>query len=472
MQKIIEEFRTTLNDSDVFAMWEKELVLRRRLREHALCGNIQVDSPEEISFVKRALYNEETEHIFFQVLYHNLQKSSIQNYLLGCPPHMMGKFLSFVAQELAYQHPSPRNMQFIINIYREEFNPLFTDIVAALPIDVCKYLLARTANKTLRGLLKNRLADLEKEKGRSFSGNPAINPEVQEDQNEMLQQALALMERIAWSRNRLPEPAEVPLLLEITELLFKAGLIEDSLRLLAFAWQYGKSGGLPNTINDNLTAKLVRKTLGIYTVLNYPLSACESFRKIYGQYFHPLGPDKVTLLFLNIFDSLIHADYGSNRYARWEIQSHAARISDYRSDDLAAHCMATLDSRPAAQLTGNLLKAAHERFMALPLESFVIVEFVRFLYREGIVILTAQEFLSWSEIYLRLYRWVPHRAFANQKILEQFLAFSKYRNYKELDSIVKLSAQANSDPAGRAELDRDKLQEMRSKLAFLPRMEV
>jgi hypothetical protein len=155
MQSIIDEYRQALGQDDLYRMWQEELRLRILLRGGgASPPDIKIETHEELQFIKRAFYFHDRKNDYFAILFSNMHNVMVQAYLLACSPLQVIEFLQYIAGELARRQPLAKNMQFLINIYRPEYHDYFTPLVDLLDNSTCNYLLARTANKNLRQMLK------------------------------------------------------------------------------------------------------------------------------------------------------------------------------------------------------------------------------------------------------------------------------------------------------------------------------
>jgi len=450
MPNIVERWQA-LPREDLFQFWQDELALKKELRNDlSEYREIRLGSEAECHFLRHSLAYGEHKALYYTILFLNMNCQPVQNAVINGPVEQYLDFLQFLPQVLRNEKPSPLAIQFLINMYREDFHAYFIDIVQSLTEPDCDYLLERTANKTLRQLLKDRRLEIVQQNNDAHYGllNPCNNlpkyPAIYGDKIQIISRAIASIQSIAnRDLHHSIDISQQKCLLEIAELLFMAGLLDDCLGLLLLVYQQQNRPEISFTQDENsLTLKsmnkLLSKLLPNYFLLKYPLEAYRHSREFYQIYFPTLPADDNSMLYLEIYATLLNNYQGDPQYTMLEMTQHYIR-----KDQGENHILLDYLQNPdhlAGDALSKIIQYAHENISVLPHASFIIMEIIRWLERVNQIGFTRDISNCLLDDYLKLFQWIPSPMFINRHIRNQLAAGVDESLKNEVNQILNLKS--------------------------------
>ena len=93
MKTIMKAFSTLAEQPDVFACWQEELQLRRRLRRSDAWQEVKIGTRTEYEFLQRSLFYGPQRDIFFAILINNLADQSVLALLRTSDPGVVTGFM-------------------------------------------------------------------------------------------------------------------------------------------------------------------------------------------------------------------------------------------------------------------------------------------------------------------------------------------------------------------------------------------
>ncbi len=447
MQNILAHWQS-LPREDLFQFWQDELALKKELRT-GLSGyrEIKLNSEAEYDFLRHSLAYSEYKEQFLTILFFNMNCQPVQNAVSNGPVELYLDFLLFLPQLLCNENLTTRALQFLINIYREDFHAYFIDIVQSLTEADCDYLIERTANKSLRQLLRDRRSAFVKQNNDVHYGllNPLNNlpkyPGLYGDKIQIISQAIASIQSIAnKDLTSSTDTSGRKLLLETADLLFMAGLLDDCLSLLLLVYRQEISFSQDeNSLNFKSLNKILRKSLPIYFLLKYPSSAYQHNRESYQTYFPNLLADEASLLYLDLYATLLANYQGNSQYTLLELTQNNNRKDHGENNILLAYLQNP--DHLAGEAFINISQYAHEKISAQPHESFIIMEIIRWLEQVKRIQFTRDISNRLLRDYLQLFQWIPSPMFINNDIRNQLAVGVDEPLKNEVDRILNLRDQ-------------------------------
>ncbi|MDD3268032.1 MAG: hypothetical protein PHX14_01805 [Syntrophomonadaceae bacterium] len=452
-QDILSEYQDIYKNPDLFGFWECEFALRRLARETDLNAALLIKEVSELDFLMRSLYFAGRPHDFFIILINNLHIHPVLQWLQKAPGWLQKAFLSFLPWYISQQNDDAQKLQFLVSIYQDSYQDAYQAIANVLNLDLCSYLLSRTANPQLRTLLRNREEQLLKEKSEAVYGirleavrNP-IFATLYGDKFELLGDTFELM-HLTDSRNfQDPYCAErFQLLLRAGEMLFDCGLLEDCLINLEDTYEaYQKNNRLVESLEDvkiyRQFFKILRRVIPCYALLYKPNSAWTRAIEIYNQFFSRLEADLPSLQYLNVYESIAAGQQLDAQHIGLEIIYKSIKIQDFRSGEPPLLCVEDIDSGFSQERLRQLQQLFREKLSILPHEAFTIMELLRLLQLRGYLELDNKLAKALLTAYMQLWKWVPSRLFINRSIIEQLS--SKLDDSSRLDAERLLSSLDN-----------------------------
>jgi hypothetical protein len=449
MQDILVEYNKAVKNDDLFKQWDEELTLRNNIRnQNIISSDIKLNDLAEINFIFRSLYFKKT--IFFQILFNNMTVMTVLNWIVNSPEKIFSEFLDFLPWYIINTDIKPKQLQFLVNIYNQEYYQQFSTIVNVLDINTCRFLVNRTASTQLRDLLKKREDYLlEKEKASYYgiidrSDSSLTFPTIYGDKVDLLTEAVGLFKR-SWPTN-FTDPYSVKrfnILLQFSERLFRGGLIEDCLAILVdLCEDYQQKSRLVEILDDELIYKqfnkLLRSVIPIYSILTNPLQAYAVTLNIYDKYFPRFNPEPASLLYLYIYESIVSGLIENSKYISYEILYKSREIQIYRpSEVLLLQEQETVDGLDENRVK-MLYNTFRQKIFSLPHEAFVTMELIRLFQLRGLIQFNKELAEKLIDGYLQLWKWIPGKRFINQSLLEQLGPFSNDYNRYELEKTINL----------------------------------
>jgi len=448
MQDILEQYEHISDTEDVFSFWKQELKLRTGLRQRDL-SPVRLDNTEQIDLLYRSLYFAQRRFDFFLILFPNLRFMPVLEWLVNAPERVMLEFLNFLPWYIINHRIQPVELEFIVRIYNESYHGVFKAIVNVLDADSCAYLVTRTANPELRELLNNRLANLYQIKQKSYYNLGSLKesnnyPTFYGDKVRLIRKAIDLLEES--SPNKFQDPYQMErflLQIQAAELVFKCGLVEDSLALLVYVYvDYQQNNRLVELVNDQKIykafAQLLRTVIPVFCLVYEPLQAFSSAQKLYDKYFPLISPQVASLKYLQLWEVITRGFHNDTPDSLWELFYTCRGIAALRPSAPPLLREEERDNVLSEPRLKELLVKGDELLSALPHETFVIMELIRLLHYKGKAALKGEIASRLLKIYLQLFKWLPCRIFMHDKLLEQIAPLvddsSRYQAQRIIES--------------------------------------
>ncbi|MEN6460689.1 MAG: hypothetical protein ABFC94_04865 [Syntrophomonas sp.] len=429
MKDIIKEFTSSLQAGDLFQFWEQELALRNEIRQESKY-TMSIDNTAVFDFLLRSLYYTGKRSYFLHIMFSNINNITAVNWLLKCAPEILHEFLSFVPFHIINTRPAPQQLQFIITMYKNDWQEYFRKIINVLDLEACKHLLPRTGNPDLRILIRDRQILLEQQQLNLNYGLVKTDTKQQSFSTiygDKLSLFIKAAEKIqACSASNFNDPygnERFSLLLDTVDIIFQTGLVEDSLAILLDVYEdYLDKNRLVDVNQEEKVYvrlnKLVRKILPLYALLTDPVRPYVFTLNFYRQCFHLLSPEVASLHYLNIYQTLLESLQGYNKHGIYEIMEKANDIKSIRPNDIFIIQEEEIKAGFSEERILWFNQAIQERLSSLPHEAFVIMEFLRLLIKEGYK-LEQQITESLFTCYTELWKWVPANMFLNQQMVNE-----------------------------------------------------
>lgn len=427
MQKIMQKFNKTISSLDIFDFWQDELHLRIILRKsEEKFQHINIKSIEELEFLKRSLYYGNRQDDFWVIIFHNSNNMYVLKFLIDSPRYFLTEFLQFLPLYIQDTKPPAEDLRFLINIYHEDFNELFIDIVKLLDLKSCQYLMDKTANNSLLQLLKNHYDFMNEGINPNYNffnedNNLSTYPTFYGDKKQLVLQAVKMLNTISYDKNGYKKNYYKKCL-DISDTLFRAGFIEDCIILLFNIMdKYRQNNFFQNVLEDETlykqSHKILRKAIPLYALLDYPADPYNYALNIYKQLFCEFQTESASLLYLDLYRSLIDCSKLEIKRSSFEILNKSDHILSLRSDDTIPVCINKFLKKPQADNLDIMYKLSRQRIYSLPHESFIITVLICFLSREKDIQLN---FLLSSKIindFLQFFAWIPSPVFINNNLI-------------------------------------------------------
>lgn len=451
MQNIMDCWQA-LSREDLFQFWQDELALKKELRNQ-LDGyrDIKINSADEYRFLRQSLAYGEHRELFYTILFLNMNHQPVQSAILHGPPEQYQEFLHFLPPMLRNEKPHPHSLQFIINIYREDYHACFIEIGQELNESDCAYLIERTARKPLRQLLRNRQLDLAEQNSLEHYEllNPLTSypncPGLFGDKIQIIKAAItSISSNLGKNRSFAGNLPQLESLLETADLLFGAGLLNDCLALLLLVYQQQDRQELSFPQEDsNLLLKplniILHKSLPVYYLLSSPAGAYEHSLDSCRHFFPRLFVNDVSLRYLDLYATLLANYEGNPRYTLLELALYNER-TDNEDYKIMLDYLKNPDDLSEDDLL-HLVELAHAKITEIPHESFVIMELLRWLERVKLITFSRSISTRLLHDYLQLFQWIPSPMFLNNEIRRQ-LSWSEDNNLlNEVDRLLSFKNQ-------------------------------
>jgi hypothetical protein len=450
MHDIVKQFND-ISNQDLFQSWQDEVRLRNRLRTCA-ASNVAFSEMDQatVEFLYRSLYWHKRPD-FFQVLFINMNNLAVYKWL-NAKPGLTREFLTNLPYLILETRPDFRQLRFLINIYRAEYQPEFIRIVNVLDISICKELFKRTANQDLRTVLRERLEKMQKQSG--FDYGIKISPRTKSSYSALYGDKLHLLLRAAgalktsrqYDSLQPDHSRRFAALLEAAGAVFEAGLIEDSLAILADAYvSYLDHNRTVNfeqeTTLFKLLYRLLRRIIPVYALIYKPSAPFTTALSCYRRCFGLISPDPASLEFLKIYEIIQEGMTGPSQNIMTEIGLKAAVVRNYRPDDMFLAGLCDSNQAPVPDLARQMQLTALERMRALPHEAFISLEFLRLTEK---IHFGSINDLNLLRDYMELWKWVPLPIFLNQSVIQELGFDGKTRRQAE-KLLAEPSSRSHSD---------------------------
>jgi len=475
MQDILEQYQHVLDSDNIFAFWEQELTLRSELRQRALTAEAVVDSSAQMDYLYRSLYFSQRKYDFFKILFTSLRFMPVLQWLVDAPADVIEEFLRFLPWYIINNRVKPAELEFIARVFQDEYGPAFKGIINILDDDCCAHLASRSANPDLRRLLKDRQSTLQQTRMESYytleeSIRNYSFPTIYGDKVQLIRATVEKLQDCSADRFSDPYQADRFLLqLEAAGMAFKCGLVEDSLAFLLEIYNnYQQKNRLVEIISDHKIYKnlqqLLRTVIPGYSLVFEPLSAYSCAGQLYQKYFPLISPEIAPLGYLRLWE-VITAAFPNTADNLPELLYTAKTISEYRPTEPPLLLEKDTDGMSLERLE-QLLDNGEEKLVALPHETFIIMELIRLLHYKDRVLLNGQTASRLLGTYMLLWQWIPCNLFMHTELFGQIAPLvdnnSRYEAQRIVDSIQNMSSdRIKNDLALRPQLFRKKSENIR-----------
>jgi len=450
MKEVLAQYSEADNTQDLFLFWEKELLLRQQLRHaDSELETISPVSSAELDFIYRSLYFSGRKNDFFLILFNNMHIMPVLNWLVHSSRTLICGFLEFLPWYIDKHQVQPQKLQFIINIYKAEYQQLFAAVINVLSLEECSFLLSRSANPDLRELIKHREDTLLSERNKYFYGISAEPPAGMDyptpfgDKLQLLTEAVDLLQASSAINFHEPYGAErFRLLLQAADKVFHCGMVEDCLIIAMDIYEdYQQRNRLVELLEDAIIYKefyrILRKTIPLYALLFKPLQPYSLAIDIYDRYFPRIDYDLASLQYLNIYESVLEGLNGQEEHILMEIFYKALKIQKYRPrEPLLLYDNELMENIGNMHLL-QIEQSYQQKLNSLPHEAFVIMEFSRFLQKQGKIEAGKEYLQGLLAAYMQLWKWLPSRLFVKQPIIEELAPFADERKRKEAAQLLE-----------------------------------
>lgn len=461
MKDIISQFNNTWQSEDIFQAWQEEVRLRNCLRTCTYSNPVlRMPNSDTLDFLYRSLYWNDRRQDFFCILFANMNDLATCKWL-NSNPDLAREFLAYIPYHIMETQPDFRQLQFLINIYRDEYRIGFTRIVNVLGAAVCEELTKRTASQELRALLRQRLIYLQKQQnvfdyGIKPAGQGGTSyPALYGDKMQLLIRAASELKTsqqvdpLGLCHNQ-----RFGTLIEAASAVFEGGLVEDSVAILADAYaSYLDSSRIVRFDEEALLYqnlyRLLRRIIPMYALFSEPSAPFTYALSCYRTWFGLVSPDPASLQFLKMYETILEGSISPDRNLFIEISLKIAVIKNYRPDDFFVLDAADWCRNPVYEMPERMHRAALERMRALPHEAFIILEFLHLAQTcyPGCI-----KGLNLLNDYMELWKWTPLSLFLNQKLVQELGPYSDARTRRQAEKAVKYS-QPESGPLIRTNPD-------------------
>ncbi len=475
MQEILEQVKTLKETDELFLMWEQELDLRHTMRKRSV-SSLSLSGDEDLDFLFRSFFWTQ-KYDFFELLFKHLHLSPVLNWLSKAPGWLAREFLAFLPWYIDSIETTPRQLQFLIALYRDEFYDDFLHLVNILNLESCDYLLPKTANPALRTLLKSRKNNLQAMIVSKRYGELGQNKTMEShgmfgDKMILLRQAVILLDKISPSHFHDPYNARrFELLLGTAEIIFRAGLIEDCLAFLLDSFEdYREKNRLVDLIEDIKIYKhfqrILRSVIPLYCLLYYPWEAAAKTRYIYQCDFERLIPDNASLCYLDMFAVTLSYSGKSATQTVNELSLISQSINRFRPSEPLLLTTEEANRGLSQKRLAELSSLYHQKLVSIPHEAYIIMETIRVLNLLKLAPLDAETAGELLASYLQFWKWIPSSLFINEGILKQLGPLvddaSRQEARRILDMIQVYSGdKLQEELSKRPELFRKKNEEIR-----------
>lgn len=443
----MQEVWLKLNKSqDLFSYWDNELVLRKEFRNNLTPQKrVKIDEEKQVDFLYRSLYLCHKKEEFFRLITPNLNQAPALNWLKQADFKLITAFLKWLPSYITYQKPAVEQLQFLVHIYRSEFNEYYHAVIKHLDINQCQFIMNRTANKELRNILRTQQAYLEKKEQQLLYGfdtakNMLPYPTIHGDKVHLILDTInSLHKNYTDFYTSSGEEEHFTNLIKIAQSLFEIGLATDSLHMLIALYEhYQQEHRLVDQVQDEKIVKglnkLIRKVLPVHALLFEP-QAFNFALQVYNWYFPRMTPDIASLTYLKLYENLIIVPKDFTGLLL-ELYQHILKIRHIRPDEIPLLLDNELNQGLTEQRLSQLLSSAESKLSSLPHEAFITLEYLRILNKHNFADSLDKDRLA--ENYLALFKWLPSSLFINQSIYEDLIINTSFHIREQLEKANKL----------------------------------
>ncbi|MEQ8175121.1 MAG: hypothetical protein ABRQ26_08635 [Syntrophomonadaceae bacterium] len=417
---------------DLFSGWTRDLSTRQDLRETPSLKGWTLNNAEDCDVMYRALYFSGRRYDFYDLIFNSLANQIVLKWL-GSRQDLMEDFLRFTAWRICTQTCRPDKLQFLISLFHTDLQEEFSGIINALNLEQCRYIMARTASSQLRDLLRARELNLQMQNpiyGINLWEETHPNlpyPTLHGEKYQLWQEAARRIKLASEGHFTDPFGSErFFLLLECCDQVYRCGLVEDALLMLAELYiNYQNQNRLVSVLEDSqifkLFTRLCRSILPLAVLLGEPYQAYPHALAFWQKQFARLPWDKGSMLYLDMLETIREGLKGQSHQVLWEVLYKSELIRNFQPGDVGPLREEDIQTTADANRLREWLSTARERMATRPHEALTLLEMVRLLHKQGKVAQKNFPAQALMESYLALWQWLPSKLFFNRS-LEEHLA--------------------------------------------------
>jgi hypothetical protein len=475
---LIRSFRQAQSHTDLFEFWQQETELRLQLRQQKVTDISPAQNGDELDFLLRSLYFGGRPDDFFTQLKAALNSASSLQWWKSSPPWLKAEFFSFLSLQLADE--TGKSLQFLIHLYEPDLDHYYTQLLSQLTLNQCRYLMSKTANASLRSLLKTRERDiLSLQENRhygllrqqDFNGDDSA---ALADKRDLVKAALFQLDQA--NRQHYTAPYGIDrgrALLDAVDKIYQSGLIQDALLLMeqiyrAFQSQHRLQEILHDQRLGPKLTRLVSKTVGTQVLLSGELRLSDQATQFHKQSFPSLEVDQGLLAILRLYEALLSSPVQMDSLP-WEILARYEDIQqlfpEYSFPEMGSH-------QAAPDAGQQLLNVADSLLSSTPHAAFIIMELSRIMAKHSLIHLDKQDRQQLLTCYLSLWKWVPSHLFMNANIMDDLANWSNNTLRQEAERIMSFLSEPGkpasllTDLQKRPELYRGGAEPIRSQALY------
>jgi len=431
MDEILKDLNWSRQHNNIFAYWEEERRLRQKIRNVHSSQNVKLHSLEDYLFIKRAFYFTDRS-LFFSILFANLNNMFLLDLLLQSPATFLIDFFQFLPAYIQKSRPDNQQLKFLIPLYQDQWQEHFTEICNQLDARQCRFLLERTASPGLLRILQKRLDSIQALTGSSsLKGSSSNDEALYGDKKALVKQALYILSQVRTA------PTEDKYI-ELGELLFKIGLIEDCLlwvkNKLSKYRQSESEPRQPEKLKNfngfiQQANRLLPKALPLYALLYHPEDSYNYARDMHQSLFPEFTPDGASLLYLDLYNNAAADPKSLSNYSFFELVTRIRKIKHLRPGDELVFLLEQFIKLKSTSTLMKMFTISRQRIFSRPHEGFIIMEIIRFMMLDMDLIIPDKLTNDLLSSYGQLFNWIPSPLFMNQAIADQLsLRDKKVRN--------------------------------------------
>ena len=442
---LMQSFRQAQSQANLFEFWQQEAELRLQMRQQKDSDVSPAQNGDELDFLLRSLYFGGRPDDFFTHLKTALSSASSLQWWKSSPPWLKSEFFSYLSLHLADE--AGRSLQFLIHLYEPDLNHYYTQLLSQLTLNQCRYLMSKTANASLRSLLKTRERDILTEQENRHYGllrQQDFNEDnlaARADKADLIKAALLQLDQANPQHYTDPYGTDRGrVLLDAVDKVYQSGLIQDAWLLMeetyrAFQSQYRLQDILQDQRLGPKMHRLVSKIVGIQVLLSGELRLSDQAAQLYQQYFPVLEVDQGLLGMLSLYEALLSSPVQVASFP-WEILARYEDIQQLLPDDGWPE-LGSPDAMPGAGK--ELLKIVGDLLNSTPYAAFIIMELSRIIAEHSLIHLDKQDRQQLLIYYLTLWQWVPSQLFMNTSVMNDLSHWSNNALRQEAERIMSLS---------------------------------
>lgn len=441
----MQSFRQAKSQANLFDFWQQEAGLRLQLREQKDSEISPAQNGDELDFLLRSLYFGGRPDDFFTQLKAALSSASSLQWWKSSPPWLKSEFFSFLSLHLAAE--TGKSLQFLIHLYEPDLNHYYTQLLSQLTLNQCRYLLSKTANASLRSLLKTRERDILTQQENRYYGllrQQDFNEDslaAQLDKPHLIKSALLQLDRTNPQHYTDPYGTDRGrALLDAVDKVYQGGLIQDALLLMEQIYRTLQSQHrLQEMLGDQRLGpkltRLVSKIVGTQVLLSGELRLSDQAAQFYKQYFPILEAEQSLLGMLSLYEALLSSPVQAASLP-WEILARYEDIQQLFAEDIWPE-LGSPESVPDAGK--SLLEVVASLLSSTPYAAFIIMELSRIMAEHSLIHLDKQYRQQLLIYYLTLWKWVPSQLFMNAGVMNDLAHWSNNSLRQEAERIMSLS---------------------------------